>query len=75
MEYIKIFIIDLPHRIHGITYRKCVDGEDMFFILINAHLSSSMQIEALDHEMEHINNRDFDSIYTADDIEHLRHAG
>ena len=75
MEYIKIFILDLPHRIHGITYRQCIDGEDMYFILINARLSAEMQVQALDHEMEHINSRDFDSIYTADDIEYLRHTG
>ena len=75
MENIKVFIIDLPHRIHGATCYQCESDGDLYIILINARLSYEMQKKALSHEMAHINNHDYDSMYTVDLLESLRHAG
>ena len=74
MEHIKIFIIDLPERIHGLTVR-CFDVDGVFYtILINAKLSDQMQCDAYDHEIAHINNGDFDRMWSLDELEALRHA-
>lgn len=69
---IKTMLNDLPCRIRGVTYRKCVDGEDMFFVLINSRLSADMQKEAYLHEVEHIKQGDFDRMLSADKIELCR---
>ena len=74
-ENIKVFIVDtLPIGTHGFTVRT-TDNEDFYCIVLNGKLSQSALIKAYDHEMEHINNHDEDSIYSADQIEYLRHAG
>ena len=72
MEYIRVMLIDLPPRIHGLTVYQ--PGSEEYTILINARLSDRMQCEAYDHEVEHINKRDFQSMLTDDQLEGLRHA-
>lgn len=74
-ENIKVVIVDwLPVTIPGYTVRT-TDNEDFYCILLNGKLGDKALCKAYDHEIEHINNNDFDSIYTADQIEKMRHAG
>lgn len=66
-----VFLVDLPVRIRGITV---MNSDDSFTIFINARLSSEMQLQAYDHEIEHINNKDYDHFYGADKLECIRHG-
>lgn len=69
MEYIRVFLVDLP--VPALTVRNPDGG---YTILIDAGLSAAAQCEAYDHEMEHINNHDYDHIYDVSKIEWLRHS-
>lgn len=69
MEYIRVFLVDLP--VPALTVRNSDGG---YTILIDAGLSATAQCEAYDHEMEHINNHDYDHIYDVSKIEWLRHS-
>ncbi len=71
-EYVGVHLIDMPHSIRGITVK--VDA-DTYCILINSRLSQDAQIRAYDHEIQHIDNGDFDQMVTVDQLECLRHAG
>lgn len=71
MEYIGVYLVDLPTAIRGFTVR---NNDDSFSIFINAGMSDVMQRDTYDHEIEHINNHDFDSIYDINYLESLRHA-
>lgn len=71
MEIIQVFLVDMPAKFGGLTVRN-EDGS--YTILINAGLSALAQCEAYDHEMDHINNHDYDHIYDANKIEWLRHT-
>ena len=71
MEIIQVFLVDMPARIHALTVR---NEDDSYTILINTWLSPEAQCRAYDHEMEHINNHDFDQMYDASKIEWLRHS-
>ena len=51
------------------------DNEDFYCILLNGKLGQNALVKAYDHEIDHINHHDFDSMYTADQIESMRHAG
>ena len=55
-EYIRVVLKDMPVTIQGFTVS---DGFDFYTIFINARLSSQMQIDVYDHELEHIENGDF----------------
>lgn len=71
MEIIQVFLVDLPTGIKAFTVK---NEDDSFTILINAGLSAQMQCDAYDHEMEHINNGDYDHIYDVTTLELLRHS-
>ena len=58
MEYILVFLVDLP--VNALTVRNSDGG---YTILIDAGLSAEAQCEAYDHEMRHIRNDDYDNIY------------
>ena len=74
-ENIKVLIVDwLPLTIKGFTVMTS-DNEDYYCILLNGKLGRNALIMAYDHELEHIDNNDFDSMYSADEIEMMRHAG
>ena len=74
-EHVQVYIGDfLPVTIKGLTIRT-TDNEDYFCILLNGKLGHNALCKAYDHEIEHINNNDFESMYSADEIEKLRHAG
>lgn len=70
MEIIQVFIVDLG-PIRGITIR---NSDDSYTVLINAALSSEMQMAVYDHEIEHINNHDYDQIYDVNTLEAVRHS-
>ena len=69
-EYIRVFLVDLPHKIHGFSTK---NDDDSFTILINSRLSNEMQIEAYNHEIAHITNSDFDSCCNVNELESDRH--
>lgn len=74
-EHIQVHIVDwLPLTIRGLTIRT-TDNEEFYCILLNGKLGQNALNKAYDHEIQHIENNDFDSMYTADQIEMLRHAG
>lgn len=69
MEHIRVILWNLPHSIRGFTVRVDCDCYDIY---INARMSSNIQQDTYDHEIAHINNKDFDKMYTVDYIENLR---
>lgn len=71
MEYIGVFLVDLPTGVRALTVK---NSDDSFTILINAGLSAEAQCRAYDHEMDHINNHDYDQMYDVGDIERIRHT-
>lgn len=68
-----VIVTDLPHRIDGFTKKTVASDGDWYTIILNARLNDERQREAFEHEMEHIENGDFDRTCTADDIEKERH--
>lgn len=72
-ELIKVYVIDLPLSIHGATVYTFDNGQEFYTILLNAQLSYEMLCRAYNHEIEHINNQDFDAIASADSLESYRH--
>ena len=74
-ERIHVHIVDwLPVTVRGLTIRT-TDNDDYYCILLNGKLGRNALIMAYDHELDHIDNNDFDSMYSADEIETMRHAG
>ncbi len=73
MEMVKVYLIDLPERVHGLTIYQFDDGQGYYTIIINSRLSCDMQAAAYDHEIHHINNNDFDNMYHVSEMELLRH--
>lgn len=75
MERVEVKLIDLPTSIRGFTaYTEECDGEPVFTIILNARMDASTQMRAYEHEMNHINKMDFDSMVPADSIELIRHS-
>ena len=70
-EYVRVQLMDFPHSIRGFTVM--VDSET-FIIFINARLSHDAQIHAYDHEIDHIDRKDFDKMYSVHEIENIVHA-
>lgn len=75
MERVQVVLIELPHTIRGLTvYYFDDDGEVYYTILINSHMSDKMQCATYDHEIAHIDNGDFEKMYSIDVLEDIRHA-
>lgn len=75
MERVEVRLIDLPTSIRGFTaYTEDDTGEPVFTIILNARLDLCAQMRTYKHEVQHINNADFDSMIPADRIEAVRHA-
>ena len=74
IENIKVFLENLPECVRGFTVRVFDEGQEFYFIVLNARLSREMLTATYNHEMEHINNRDFDMDIPADQLEAMRHA-
>ena len=74
-EHVQVHIVDwLPLTVSGFTVMTS-DNEDFYCILLNGKLGQNTLMKAYNHEIDHINHHDFDSMYTADQIESMRHAG
>lgn len=74
MDCIQVKFIDMPYRIHGITaYFLDSTGELSYTIFLNAHDSWERHRVSYAHELEHINNGDFSSMFPLDDLELSRH--
>ena len=65
-------LIDIPSRIHGFTVYS-FDGEPNYAIFLNSRLNDEMQRKAYEHELEHINNNDFDCMLPVSALETMRH--
>lgn len=69
METVQVFLVDLgPAR--GLTVK---NSDDSYTILINNGLSHEAQCAVYDHEVSHIDNKDYDHIYDVSVLERLRH--
>lgn len=76
MEMVQVVLIDLPVTVRGLTvYYYDEDGQVYYTILINSRLNDQTQCAAYDHEIVHINNRDFDCMLPVEDLEAARHDG
>jgi hypothetical protein len=60
----------MPGRIRSYTVRK----DDFYTIVVNENLNEKARLEAYKHEMNHINNGDFDKRCSADLIEIVAHG-
>lgn len=69
MEHIRVELKPFPPSIRGFTVYTFDEGEDYYCMVLNSNLSDELLVEAYEHEIKHINRRDFDSMYTADEIE------
>lgn len=69
---VNVKYLDLPCTIRAMTV-KDYDGEDYYTVVLNSRMSRDMHIKSYRHEMEHISSNDFDSQYSADYIESIRH--
>lgn len=75
MERVEVRLINLPTSIRGFTaYTEDDTGEPVFTIILNARMDLNTQTRAYKHEVQHINNADFDSMIPADQLEAARHA-
>lgn len=74
MERVEVRLIDLPTSIRGFTaYTEDYDEGPVFTIILNARMDLNTQMRAYEHELNHINKMDFDSMVPADKIETIRH--
>ena len=64
-----VIITDLPCRISGFTKKT----GDYYTIVLNARLNEERRRAAYRHEVEHIEEGDFDRSCDADEIEYVRH--
>lgn len=72
MEYVSVIVVDwLPAACAGLSVKNPDNG---YTILINAHLSAEKQFQAYLHEMQHIDDRDFDYMFDVDELESIRHV-
>ena len=73
MDEIITKLKDLPTKFYGLTIR---DKEGDFNIFINSRMSRERQIEAYEHELEHIRRGDFSRSGSVDIIEiHAHQSG
>ena len=59
---------DMPLWVHGVTL---LDPDDNYNVYINANLSTTVQCEALHHELEHIQMDDFYNDAPIREVENL----
>lgn len=70
-NYYHVEIIDLPCTIKSFV-RHNEDGSTT--IILNSKLNRETQVKCMMHEIEHIENDDFYSKYSSDEIEAKRHS-
>lgn len=71
-ENFHVVLVDLPCKIRGFVGHNSEDGSNT--IVLNSRLNRETQIKCMMHEIEHIENDDFYSKYSSDEIEAKRHA-
>lgn len=64
-----VMLVDLPPRIKAFTQKK----DEYYTIFLNACLNYETQLEAYQHELEHITNSDFDGSQNVAALENERH--
>ena len=64
---------DLPCTVGGFVKMTCEPDGDYYNAILNSRLSYERLQEVYRHEMEHIDNSDFNSDYTVGEVEILRH--
>lgn len=62
-------MVTMPTKVRALTV---LSGPDEYTVYINALLSAEAQHEAFEHELEHINNKDYDHFYDVNVLEHFR---
>lgn len=72
MDDHNVLLVDLPTTIYSFV-RQNPDGS--YTIVLNARLSAEDRLRHYRHELEHIENHDFESEETADEIEYRAHGG
>ncbi len=76
MEYIKVYLVDFPHSVDGFTtYYFDEDGMEYYTIFLNSRMNNEKLCKTYDHEMDHINKRDFSNMIPVQNLENMRHAG
>lgn len=69
MDNIRTILADLPYSIKGYTIYK----DDYYTIVLNSKLSYEQNRESYEHEVDHINKKDFTSILPVGMIEVQAH--
>ena len=62
-------ILDLPVGVSSFV----LEEDEFYTIVLNARLSAEDQVRHYRHEVDHIENHDFEKDMTADEIEVLAH--
>ena len=69
----RVMLCDLPETIKGMTV-KTFDGDECYTIVLNSRLSCEQQRITYEHEVKHLEEKDFDRVgWLVDEIEMIRH--
>ena len=68
-DCIRMVIVDMPATVKAYT----VYQDGYYTIVVNSKLNHEQNILSVMHELEHINNKDFDSMLSVNQIENIRH--
>lgn len=72
---VQTYLVDMPTRIHGVVVHKMdEDGQDCYAIMVNSRLNDEQQLDAYNHECQHINCGDLWSNIGVEELEALRHT-
>ena len=72
MDYINVQVVEwLPISIKGLS---TMNNDDGFTIILNGKHSAETLCATYIHEVNHIRNKDFNSVLSADALEKLRHG-
>lgn len=66
-----IYTDDLPGKVKAFTVK---DVEDFYTVFLNAHHSHERLMDAVEHEMKHIEDDDFRVCESIQDIEYKKHG-
>lgn len=69
-NYVRVRLVDMPTTVPGFSIQT-PDGWTT--IILNSRCSHSKNLESYRHEMEHIENDDFSSELSVDEIEAVAH--
>lgn len=75
MKYLDdIFVMykDMPTTIKGFTN---ANSDGTYTVILNSRHSFAQHINSYLHELQHISNNDFETIFNFDELELIRHGG